>query len=417
MVVSEAAPAVGDALTALLAQVWPATVTGELVASTGDVPPGYVALDRFRVLPDASRALFMLPESPRVAAAALICYNALRQPRTRAYRRLLGTALRAGAGELIARQRLSVCTRSSATRAAAELSLTHHVQKRLGSGPLSVAIGLTNPGPNRKPILQMFDQRGAPIAFVKVGWNDVTKDMVDNEAAALASLTVDGTTHLSRPTVLLYERWQGLTILATRPLPLDVVGYPQAADPPQALSEVLPSASAVETHPALVPSEYWRSVRERSDAVVAAGTMSGDEVTVLRRTVEDVEASAPANIACGPWHGDWSFWNLACAGRDLWAWDWEHYAPSVPVGFDPVHFVFQREFVHRRRSVADALEAVARNASLTTGRGQHPAAHRLVTATLYPLEMYLRAASLFTRNAGWNPRFRDGVLRWLSSAR
>jgi len=407
VVLSRAAPAtLGAELAALVTQVWPAAATGELVTSIGDVPDGYVALERFWVLPNLARPQMLLPERPRIAAAALSTYNALRQPRTRVFRRGAATALRLGTGRLVTGAQLSVCVPAENAGSAPQLSLTHHLRDRLETGPLAAAIGLTNPGPNRKPILQLFDTAGAPVAFAKIGWNPVTRAMVDNEAAALEALATDGVRYPARPQVLLHAPWQERSVLATCPLPLDAAAYPHRGGPPPSLCESPRNAMTV-THTPLGESPYWHTVRQRSDALDAAAALSAAEADALRSALQAAELHAGTAMDFGPWHGDWSFWNLARIRGQLWAWDWEHYAASAPVGFDALHFVFQREFVHRRRSFANALRVAADNVSV-----QH-----VVASTLYPLEMYLRAARLYACGAGWNSRFHDGALRWLSDLR
>ena len=40
----------------------------------------------------------------------------------------------------------------------------------------------------------------------------------------------------------------------------------------------------------------------------------------------------------GAWHGDWTPWNMARAGRRVQLWDFERFETDVPMGLDPCHY-------------------------------------------------------------------------------
>ena len=405
-------------LAELLEQLWPGVRTGDLAASEGQVPAGHRVIDQFRVVPSMRRAQMLLPSAPSAAARSLGHYNDLRQPRTRTHRRVVAPAMRVPLGAGAVSQRLTITAPVGAASEPLErVSLTHHVQQRLTAGQLVAAIGLTNPGPNRKPVLQLFDREGWPVAFVKVGWNDVTTTMVDNEARALAMLERAGIDYPLRPTVLLHDSWNGLRVLATSPMPLDVRGYPRRLDPPTPLPEWRGVKPSLRTS-ALGESRYWRELTRRAGAVVASGRLEPGDVAALTGVLAHIEQSAATTpMTFGPWHGDWVPWNMARQKGRLWVWDWEHFSATAPVGFDRLHYVYQREFVGRGRSVAAAMVAAMRSGCGAAALLQPPSARGLVASTLYPLELYLRAAALYARGAGWNERFRHGVLHWLGTNR
>jgi hypothetical protein len=47
-------------------------------------------------------------------------------------------------------------------------------------------------------------------------------------------------------------------------------------------------------------------------------------------------------LTYGAWHGDWTPWNMAWRRDVLHVWDWERFAPAVPVGFDALHYALQQ---------------------------------------------------------------------------
>jgi hypothetical protein len=80
----------GDTLRALVGQLWPADGPAVVFAS-GPVPDGHRIAERYAVVPNLRNAAFLVPlASRRAAAASLLRYNALRPPRKRAVRGLLG---------------------------------------------------------------------------------------------------------------------------------------------------------------------------------------------------------------------------------------------------------------------------------------------------------------------------------------
>ena len=112
----------------------------------------------------------------------------------------------------------------------------------------------------------------------------------------------------------------------------------------------------------------------------------------------------------GRWHGDWTPWNMATReGRPI-VWDWERTAPSVPVGFDLLHYAFHRSLASDRDDPARCLVEAARSvAPPMRALGVHGA--RLdATVCLYVLEMHVRFGDS-TVEADSEPSWIRGLLR------
>jgi len=76
--------------------------------------------------------------------------------------------------------------------------------------------------PNRKPVVRVLDRDDDRIiAYAKVGWDTATADLVDTEADALGSLRQRPCRGLIVPDVVDHFTWAGLSVLITRPLPVD----------------------------------------------------------------------------------------------------------------------------------------------------------------------------------------------------
>src|SRR5450755_718683 len=188
-------------------------------AVAGTLPPGFERVDRFAVFPAAGSRSFMVSlAARRGASSALTSYNALRSGRTRVARRVLGLGLRAGLAQPLLRDKIDIGIAPGA--AAPQLAkdvLGEHLQQLFGRGPVVMAFG-GGSGPYRKPVLQVFASDGKPLGYVKVGWNDWTREAVRREAAALRACA-QRPMRIGAPELLGVSSWRGLDLLITAPLP------------------------------------------------------------------------------------------------------------------------------------------------------------------------------------------------------
>jgi hypothetical protein len=392
-------------LATLVRLLWRSEHQDAVRVTTGPVPEGHRVVERYVVVPNLHRARMLLPGADRtVRAAALLHYNRLRDPRTRSLR--AGLALLART-DLDARfgSTVSICLPEGTSPAAeADLLVTSMLAQRLGHRRVHAAVGVSHAGPNSKPTLQLFDSAGQPVAFVKVGWNQLTRGLVTAEARALHGVRDDALPGIRRPRTILHEQWHDLALLASVPMPLGVRSLPRGRPPEARVHSDLPRLSSP-----LGVSAYWDGVRERWRGLREQADTTVRDLAVVDAYVAAVERRWGATpVEIGAWHGDWVSWNMARHGEDLWVWDWEHYAPLAPVGFDTAHFAFQQAFVAQRQPVGRAFD-LAEAVAGTSG------AQSAVVAATYPLEMYLRAARLHAQGASWNERFHDGALDWLSA--
>lgn len=387
-------------LSRLVTQLWGRDHQRAVVVCSGRLPQDLRMVEQYVAFPSLRSAKFLVPaDSLRVAAGSLLCYRGLRRRRTQ----LLRLALVALLPIWLRGHRIRVCVPQHYDEAAtADVLMLSEVTRALGRQRLVAAIGVGNPGPNRKPTLQLFDMSGQPTAFVKVGWNELTRAMVVNEAAALRGMSGLGLALPRRPEVLLHVRWHDVELLAAEPLPLDA----RQLDPYQPAPAEF---DGPEVPAPLNGSKYWNSVRDRIVDLSTTGAVTDEEMAVVRAYAHGVQDRwSTTEIRFAPWHGDWSFWNMARADDELWVWDWEHFAESAPRGMDTFHFHFQRVFIRERRRFHDALTEASARCTV----GGQPS----VVASVYPLELYLRAAAMHVGGAGWNPRFHDDAVRWLKNS-
>jgi len=224
------------------------------------------------------------------------------------------------------------------------------------------------------------------VAFAKIGFNQLTCDLVRTERASLIHLKEVGLTHITVPRVLHHDRWRGLDVLVLSALPSGQRSRPlPPAQLAAAMSEVT-RVGGLRTEP-LSGSEYLRCLRDR-----LAGADEGAERAALQQALGDIAARAGDTIlSYGAWHGDWAPWNMANTDRGLLVWDWERFAHGVPLGFDALHYQLQSQVAPGRRGdpLAVATQCPQRAAPLLAPFGVRAGEARL-TATLYLAELATR---------------------------
>ncbi|MFG1949532.1 hypothetical protein [Micromonospora sp. NPDC048830] len=366
------ADARGAYLPELAGLVWPA--------------PSRAALRRggragFAVVPSAARPRLLVPVGSRRAAASAVRHSTEAQgAKARLRRAVLATAFRAGLGGLAFRDRLVVDGGDGA--------LDAHLAAVLGR-PALLSIHIGPARANRKPVVQLLDDAGAPIGYAKLGVDPLTRALVDAEAAALARLATLDLPGVRVAEVLHHGAWRGHALLVQSALP---VGLPRAA-PPRAAEAERAAMVAVSRCLGVDRVPYADSPHARRLAGELAALGDRPEAARLRAALAAVRRADPV-LDLGAWHGDWNGGNSATLadGRTL-VWDWERFAGDVPVGFDALHHGVQRAIT---RAGAEPREAAAR---LIAGAGEalapfgQPAGAADLVAVLYLVELgarYLR---------------------------
>ena len=227
-------------------------------------------------------------------------------------------------------------------------TLPGHLATVLGRDDAVCAVILGRRRPNRKPVLKMLTPGGEVLAYAKVGWNDLTANLVRAEADAMARIAAAGPRMFRVPRVLASGPWAGLELLVTAPAPATTRGDgPPLRMPGDATREV---ADIHGVEQGTFADSAYRAV----SCPGSRPARPDDTTALLHQALASLdEAWGKEAIPFGSWHGDWMPWNLLRSGTDLWVWDWERSASGVPVGLDAAHFRFDIESkirgVRRRR--------------------------------------------------------------------
>jgi hypothetical protein len=324
------------------------------------------------VVPSTRAPRLLVPvRSRRAAAAAVRRYTAQQGPRER----VAGLALVAGI-------RAGLCDRLEQVRSTvphAE-SICEHLARVMGR-PVDTALALTHQRPNRKPVLQVFDEHGRTVAFAKVGVSPLAARLVEAEAAALAAVSDAGLRHVEVARVLHFGHWHQMPVLVTSPLPLRRA--------PRSNSDVLVKAmrdvSAVTTS---------GDAADYLNALAARAAQAGSAAARWQEVCDELIAARDlGTIRFGAWHGDFTEWNCARSGARLAVWDWERFAVPAPLGFDRLHYVLNHHVRARRDAFSAAAERIVATSPAALAPWGTTADAAVTTSLLYLLDIALRYVS------------------------
>jgi len=387
----EGAPGAGrSSLGDVCAVLWPPPATASL--SRGPrVLRGRPARGRerdFVVLPSARRPRLLVPAGRRASAAAVRRYGEPGSFAAWAGSRALALALAAGGATVGLGGRLRVSadpgtgTAEAGAGTAEAGTIEAYLRSVLGYEVL-VSTHLGAARANRKPVLQLLTPRGQTAGFAKISVNPLTRDLIRAERAALDTLAAGNLRALTAPRVLHHGQWRGREVLIMNALP--VWRRRQGLRPGQ-LTAAMTELTAVggRRRGPLAGSGYLDRLRSR-----LAGAPAGPDRDALGDAL-DVLAAAGPELSFGAWHGDWTGWNMASTAAGLLVWDWERFAPGVPVGFDPLHYQLQSDVVRRRRPPAQAARGCVRDAAACLAPFGVPAGQARLVAVLYLAELSAR---------------------------
>ena len=348
----------------------------------------------FYVFPGLSRPRLLVPVDVPAAAHMLRRLGKDRSSWARRARNVAPHAVRTPAFSLLRWPTL----RLTSGRVAGGDSIERHLRDQLGVD-VRVGIMLGTPRANQKPVLQMFGRDGSVIGFAKIGHNDLTAELVRNEARTLDLLGRRRPVLFETPRLLHHGQWQTLEVCAMSALSGKLGVHTPHDQRIAAMAELARLFGS--TKQPLGASEYYRRLGVRVDRV--------HEGETRRRLAAGLRAIAnrwsDAEVELGAWHGDWGHWNMALDGTVVQLWDWERFDDQVPIGFDGLHF--------RAQSVRPATPAVRQQEGSFSdsvpeelGAFGVPAALHEVTLALYLLEVGIRYATDLNHPTGEHVRNR-----------
>lgn len=385
-------------LSEVLGVLYPdSTVTaGTPMASDGRQPPNVIA--EYLIVPDARRPRLLVPAGNRRLAAAAVRRYAEPTSRTaRLKRNAVVVALRTGASNMLLRDKVRVTGPEAGDQPVD--SIDTYLTKVLGAD-LAISVHIGPARANRKPVLQLLNAGGETVGFGKLGTGPLTRSLVRAETTALIALGQVIPQHIGVPRVLHAGQWRGHEVLIQSALPVWEPRTPVVAS--RLVTAMREIAGCLGVHSgSLAGDMYWKSLRSRLDlltrepshtAVSARhdGTSATAEARTLAQAADALVARAGhIELRYGSWHGDWAPWNMACTTSSLLVWDWERFAPGVPIGFDAVHYDLQRR-LDRGAPPGPAVDSTtARSARLLAPFGVDEEAAK-ITGLIYLVDLATR---------------------------
>lgn len=204
-----------------------------------------------------------------------------------------------------------------------------YLSEALGQ-PVRIGVLLGPPRANRKPVLQIFAADGATIAFAKVALSDLTRGLLETEAAALERFAGTTTQTFRTPTVAHHGEWNGLPVLVQAALGSAQSGQTPVEPPLDVMVEI---AAVAGTEPVVLAEDAYLD----TVAPPAGAEWVGLDVSALQRLHARM-ADDQRPLTFGSWHGDFGPWNMGRAGSTVEVWDWERFSSRVPVGLDAAHY-------------------------------------------------------------------------------
>jgi hypothetical protein len=278
-------------------------------------------------------------------------YNA-QTLRARLAKKVLTVGLRLGVAQPFLRKVYLTVPRNGSQRSALGGSFLEHFKQVLGEQDLRVAISLGTPGPHRKPVLEAIASDGTIIGYVKVGWNEVTNNLVKNEARTLRCLADVSSRSFTVPAVLYEGSWEGRYFCVQSPPQERTVPSPRELTPQYFAVQRELAALHTRSLP-LTASTFWEKLSQQIEIV-----QNPYYRHVLEQGTERVqewfgERPLPFHIC----HGDFALWNIKRVNGRLFLFDWEYSTREAPPGYDLLHFAVQTAKLLRKSSPGELVKS------------------------------------------------------------
>ncbi len=217
--------------------------------------------------------------------------------------------------------------------------------------PVRICLYIGPPRAVRKPVFQVISPGGQTFAFGKLGQDPFTGDLIRAETRAVQDLARQSWNVLRVPRILHAGNWNGHPLLVQAAIKPGVRRDVESDRVKAAMTD-LAALGAPRARP-LQDSSYWHTLRRRVAAIRDPAFAAA-----LQHSLDDLAAEAPGlALRFGPSHGDWAPWNMLVHDDGVHVWDWEKFAPDVPVGFDAVHYFVHGSVVDGGVRPADAFAA------------------------------------------------------------
>jgi hypothetical protein len=214
--------------------------------------------------------------------------------------------------------------------------LFEHLKEVLQRRDITFGISLGTPGSHRKPVIQVLTKEGQILGYVKVGWNEATNKLVQNEASVSRYLSGVSLKSFSVPHVLYAGWWneQFLCIQSSPPGKLEEAPQNFAPEYFSVLNEL--KDLHVRWQP-LKESVFWTRLVHRSESIRNICYQRVLQQGLCRAEESMSNRVLPFHFC----HGDFAPWNARLLKRQPFLFDWEYADWEGLPGWDLFHFTVQ----------------------------------------------------------------------------
>jgi hypothetical protein len=346
----------------------------------------------YTLFPSREDPRLLLPTTSRAAAARALQlrYNGQRPLPARAKRAAAAFAVRAGVLRNVAGPDAADNNPNPALS-----GLAAHLSNLLGS-PVLLGTRVRRLDPHQSQVMLALSPDGKRLAYVKIAWNGLTRQLLDAEEAALRRCELERLRWLQAPQVLARTSYRDLDLLVTRPLPPGLPPLRPRLDLPSAKVMAELAGVGLRERVALGDSQYWAGVRKRVDSLAA--DCGPDTAAYLEdRMAAVLELAGSRAIEFGGWHGDLVPWNYAQRRGRIQVWDWEYWQESAPLGLEEMQYHFGRQFFGVGRRAGEAASAAL---DIVPGAAPGDADQLALTRLCFVVELVLRRLVITAAGGG-----------------
>jgi thymidylate kinase len=306
---------------------------------------------------------FLIPlTSQQTRVNALRLYNAQNR-KARIAKKLLTLSLKGNMVRPLVRKVQVLIRQDVPKEERSKILLLEHLKGVLGSQDLTYAISLGTPGPHRKPVVQIMTSDGKVVGYAKVGRDDATNRLVQNEVQTLQVLAAAHLHVLTVPHVL-HSGWWRDHFLGVLSAPEGVSDRSRQTLTPlhlAALKELRATQMA------------WMPLQESAFWITLCWRVCQMHHTYYRYVLEQGIAKAEAWVGktslpfhfC---HGDFTPWNMKQNGKKLFIFDWEYASEAGPPAWDLFHFQFKTMLLLKKWNACGIYALLVENDTFHRGK-------------------------------------------------
>ena len=265
---------------------------------------------------------YLLPVTPRRTAEQALSLYTPQKSKARIAKNLLRLGLKIGIARcLLPKVRLDFA------------ELRSWLVEIFGHRDIEMAVSLGVSGSHRKPVLQVLTRTGEVLGYVKVGWNETTKQLVRNEAQTLAILQ-DLVLSFATPQLLYFGELGDKVLCVQGPPPSGVHSAPGQLTT-EYIKVLCTLAEMGVRWQYLEETTFWQRIINRAQKVQHLYWRH-----LLLKAISEVKEQwkgekIPLHFA----HGDFTPWNAFWVNGQLYLYDWEYAQKEAPAGYDLFHFM------------------------------------------------------------------------------